>query len=70
MGFPYHLRAWLCSTWKEITRMNSTGKFLVSALLIHAANLKKLSDTQQLIQIPLSVVPSPDSAASPMGEHK
>ena len=46
--------------------MNSTGKFLVSALLIHAANLKKNSDTQHLIQIPLSVVPSRDSAASPM----
>ena len=50
--------------------MNSTGKFLVSALLIHVASLKKLSDTQQLIQIPLSVLPSRDSAASPMGEHK
>lgn len=50
--------------------MNSTGKSLVSALLIHAANLKKLSDTHQLIQIPLSAVPSRDSAASPMAVNK
>ena len=70
MGFPYHLRAWLCSTWKEITRMNSTGKFLVSALLIHAANLKKISDTHESIQIPLSVVPSGSGAASPMAVNK
>ena len=50
--------------------MNSTGKFLVSALLIHAANLKKISDTQQSIQIPLSVVPSGNGAASPMAVSK
>jgi len=32
--------------------MNSTGKFLVSALLLHAANIKKLGDTQQSIPLP------------------
>lgn len=31
--------------------MNSTGKFLVSALLLHAANIKKLGDTQQSIPL-------------------
>jgi hypothetical protein len=38
--------------------MNSTGKFLVSALLVHAANLKKLSDTQAAIRIPQNSVPA------------
>lgn len=32
--------------------MNNTGKFLVSALLLHAANMKKLGETQQAIPIP------------------
>ena len=32
--------------------MNSTGKFLVSALLIHAANMKKASEMQTAIPIP------------------
>ncbi|MBI2685294.1 MAG: hypothetical protein HYX27_03185 [Acidobacteria bacterium] len=32
--------------------MNSTGKFLVSALLVHAANMKKASDTQSAIPVP------------------
>lgn len=32
--------------------MNSTGKFLVSALLVHAANMKKLSETQQAVAVP------------------
>lgn len=34
--------------------MNNTGKFLVSALLLHAANIKKLGDTQQAIRVPSS----------------
>ena len=42
--------------------MNSTGKFLVSALLIHAANLKKISDTRQAIQIPSGVVAPTNTA--------
>ena len=45
--------------------MNSTGKFLVSALLIHAANLKKISDTRQAIQIPSGVVAPTDTATHP-----
>lgn len=32
--------------------MNSTGKFLVSALLVHAANMKKMGDTQTAIPVP------------------
>lgn len=32
--------------------MNNPGKFLVSALLLHAANIKKLGDTQQSIPVP------------------
>jgi hypothetical protein len=32
--------------------MNSTGKFLVSALLVHAANIKKMGDTQTAIPVP------------------
>jgi len=49
--------------------MNSTGKFLVSALLVHAANLKKISDTQSAIQIPRGSAqpantPTPSVAAS------
>lgn len=32
--------------------MNNTGKFLVSALLLHAANIKKLGDTQQSMPVP------------------
>ncbi|MBL8236578.1 MAG: hypothetical protein JNM66_04115 [Bryobacterales bacterium] len=46
--------------------MNSTGKFLVSALLVHAANLKKLGDTQTAIQIPKTSAPaSQPTTASP-----
>lgn len=37
--------------------MNSTGKFLVSALLVHAANLKKIGDTQTAI--PVTHAPMP-----------
>jgi hypothetical protein len=32
--------------------MNSTGKFLVSALLVHAASMKKMGDTQTAIPVP------------------
>jgi hypothetical protein len=32
--------------------MNDTGKFLVSALLLHAAKLKKLAETQRDIPVP------------------
>lgn len=32
--------------------MNNTGKFLVSALLLHAANIKKLGETQQSLPVP------------------
>lgn len=35
--------------------MNSTGKFLVSALLVHAANLKKAGETQSAIPVPQSI---------------
>jgi len=38
--------------------MNSTGKFLVSALLVHAANLKKIEDTQTAIPVPRSAAPA------------
>lgn len=42
--------------------MNSTGKFLVSALLVHAANLKKLADTQRQIPVPSApALGAPDS---------
>ena len=37
--------------------MNSTGKFLVSAFLVHAANLKKIADTQTAIPIPQAKLP-------------
>jgi hypothetical protein len=50
--------------------MNSTGKFLVSALLVHAANLKKISDTQTAIQIPQSPAPSATTANPPMSAGK
>jgi hypothetical protein len=50
--------------------MNSTGKFLVSALLVHAAKLKKLGDTQPAIQIPPSVVPSNNTPVPPMAGNK
>ena len=36
--------------------MNQTGKFLVSALLVHAANLKRIGDTNQAIRIPSGAV--------------
>jgi len=35
--------------------MNSTGKFLVSALLVHAASMKKMGDTQTAIPVPQNV---------------
>ena len=38
--------------------MNSTGKFLVSALLVHAANLKKIGETNAAIPIPSGAVPA------------
>jgi hypothetical protein len=44
--------------------MNTTGKFLVSALLVHAANLKKAGETQQVIPVPHSIVPAAGSNAS------
>jgi hypothetical protein len=50
--------------------MNSTGKFLVSALLVHAANLKKLSDTQASIRTPSTVVPSNNTAKPPIAGSK
>lgn len=34
--------------------MNNTGKFLVSALLLHAANIKKIGETNQSIPVPQS----------------
>ena len=37
--------------------MNSTGKFLVSALLIHAANLKKIGDTHSSLSVPRTGAP-------------
>jgi len=37
--------------------MNSTGKFLVSAFLVHAANLKKIGDTQTAIPIAKATLP-------------
>jgi len=50
--------------------MNSTGKFLVSALLVHAANLKKISDTQQAIRIPGAVVAPANSVTPPAAVNK
>jgi hypothetical protein len=56
--------------------MNSSGKFLVSALLIHAANLKKLGDTQTTIPVPHTATPIPVSvpvntiAAQPQASGK
>ena len=50
--------------------MNSTGKFLVSALLIHAANLKKIGDTQPAIEIPRGAVPTSKIPAQPMTANK
>jgi hypothetical protein len=50
--------------------MNSTGKFLVSALLVHAANLKKISDTQPAIQIPRGTAPSTPTVNPPMAPGK
>jgi hypothetical protein len=50
--------------------MNSTGKFLVSALLVHAANLKKLSDTQSSIRTPGTLAPSDSTAKPPIAGSK
>jgi len=50
--------------------MNSTGKFLVSALLIHAANLKKIGDTQPAIEIPRGAAPLSKIATPPMAANK
>lgn len=44
--------------------MNSTGRFLVSALLVHAANLKKAGDTQMAIPIPQASLPSTQNSSS------
>lgn len=45
--------------------MNSTGKFLVSALLVHAANLKKAGETQSSIPVPQSIVSTNSSHPAP-----
>jgi hypothetical protein len=50
--------------------MNSTGKFLVSALLIHAANLKKAGETQSAIAIPRAVAPANGNDAQPSSSGK
>jgi len=49
--------------------MNSTGKFLVSALLVHAANLKRLSDTQTNLPVPCPL-PAGSTTASPLASAK
>jgi hypothetical protein len=41
--------------------MNNTGKFLISALLVHAANLKKIGDSQTAIPIPQATFPIPQT---------
>lgn len=48
--------------------MNSTGKFLVSALLVHAANLKKLEQTQS--GLPLACPASPEPQPPPVQRDK
>jgi hypothetical protein len=51
--------------------MNSTGKFLVSALLLHAANLKKLGDTQTSIPVPNATPPAgANQPAAPAPHNK
>ena len=61
MGFCAVPRVKVCIAWKEVTYMNSTGKFLVTALLVHAANLKKLGDTQAAIPVPQATLPIPQT---------
>lgn len=48
--------------------MNSTSKFLVSALLIHAANLKKLEQTQSAV--PAACPTNPDLQPTPLKRDK
>lgn len=43
--------------------MNSNGRFLVSALLVHAANLKKFGDTQTAIPVPQAALPKSQNLA-------
>lgn len=50
--------------------MNNTGKFLVSALLLHASNLKKLRETQAAIPVPQTPVPRNTPPAQPLVNRK
>lgn len=49
--------------------MNTTGKFLVSALLVHAANLKRIGDTRTNLPAP-SPLPAGRASASPLAFPK
>lgn len=63
-------RVLVCNTWKEDSYMNSTGKFLVSALLVHAANLKKTGEIQTgtCAPIPSLSVNNPLTPQAPAGK--
>ena len=50
--------------------MNSNGKFLVSALLVHAANLKKIGDTQNSFAVSRIGVPVNNYSAPAVTANK
>ena len=51
--------------FRKSSLYNSTGKFLISALLVHAANLKKAGETQSAIPVPQTLIPSNSSHPAP-----